>query len=92
MNIDITTRYKIKKGVGGRFKRAEKVKKFWKTWDSAVNIPEKQLNPRDYEHRNSLVDKIKLSKKEAEDYKMRIIGDDKTIKMYEEYYKTNRYT
>lgn len=94
MNIDITTRYKKRKGISGRFKTSEKSKKFWKSWDTAVNKSEKQLNPnaREYNHRNSLVDKIKLSDKEAEDYKMRIIGDAKTIKMYKAYYKTHSYT
>ena len=77
----------------GRFKISEKDKDFWKTWDTYANISEKKLDPnkREYCHRNSLVDKIKLSRQEAEDYKMKIIGDAKTIKMYEEYYKTHSY-
>ena len=94
MNIDITTRYKKRKGIKGRFKTSEKLKKHFESWDTAVHTSEKQLDPnkREYNHRNSLVDKIKLSDKEAQDYKMKIIGDANTRKMYEEYYKTHSYT
>lgn len=90
----VTKQYRNKKGVNGRFSRSEKVKNYWKTWDTAVNTSDKQMdsNSREYYHRNSLVDKIKLSRQEAEDYKMKIIGDAETIKMYEEYYKTHSYT
>jgi hypothetical protein len=89
----VLTQHRNKKGINGRFSRSEKVKKFWKTWDTAVNISDKKLNSnsREYYHRNSLVDKIKLTEKEAQDYKLKIIGDAKTIKMYEEYFKTHSY-
>ena len=89
MFYSVLTQYRNKKGINGRFSRSEKVKKFWKTWDTAVNKSDKQLNSnsREYYHRNSLVDKIKLTEKEAQDYKPKIIGDAKTRKMYEEYFK-----
>lgn len=92
-NIILERHYK-KGSRKGRFKISEKSSSFWKSWDTAVQIPEKQLdsNSREYYHRNSLVDKIKLSDKEAKDYKMKIIGDAETIKMYEEYFKTHKYT
>lgn len=89
----VLTQYRNKKGVNGRFSRSEKLKKHFENWDSAVHTSEKQLdsNSREYYHRNSLVDKIKLTEKEAQDYKLKIIGDAKTIKMYEEYFKTHSY-
>lgn len=89
----VMTQRKIKKGVNGRFSRSEKLKKHFENWDSAVHTSEKQMdsNSREYYHRNSLVDKIKLTEKEAQDYKMRIIGDAETRKMYEEYFKTHSY-
>ena len=93
MNIDITTRYRKRKGISGRFKTSEKNKEFWKSWDSAVNTSEKQLNPnsREYHHRNSLVEKLDVS--DTRDYKMKVFNcDRKTKKMYEEYYKTHSYT
>ena len=79
----------------GRFSTSEKNKKFWKTWDSAVNTMEKKLNPESsiYKHRNSLIDKVKLSDREAQNYKMNVFNCDKgTKKMYEYYYKHNKYT
>jgi hypothetical protein len=93
MFYSVLTQYRNKKGINGRFSRSEKVKKFWKTWDTAVNISDKKLNSnsREYYHRNSLVDKIKLTEKESQDYKLKIIGDAKTRKMYEEYFKTHSY-
>jgi len=89
----ILERHYKKGSRSGRFKLSESSTKFWKSWDTAVNTSEKQLdsNSREYYHRNSLVDKIKLTDKEAEDYKMKIIGDAKTKKMYKEYYKTHSY-
>lgn len=89
----VLTQYRNKKGINGRFSRSEKLKKHFENWDSAVHTSEKQLdsNSREYYHRNSLVDKIKLTEKEAQDYKLKIIGDAKTIKMYEEYFKTHSY-
>lgn len=94
MITDTLKKHKTKKWIKGRFKASEKNKKFWESWDTVVNTSEKQLDPnkREYNHRNSLVDKIKLSDKEAQDYKMKIIGDANTRKMYEEYYKTHSYT
>jgi hypothetical protein len=90
-NIILERHYK-KGSRGGRFKISEKNKKFWKTWDKAVNKPEKQLNPKDYEHRNSLVDKITLTDKEAQNYNMKVFDCDKqTKKLYEDYYKTHKY-
>ena len=88
-----TKKPKIKKFAKGRFMASEKNQEFWKTWDTPVNTSEKKLDPykREYYHRNSLVDKIKLTEKEVEDYKMKIIADAKTLKMYEEYYKTHSY-
>jgi hypothetical protein len=49
----VLTQYRNKKGINGRFSRSEKVKKFWKTWDTAVNISDKKLNSnsREYYHR-----------------------------------------
>jgi len=79
------------RGFGLRLLQKENSERFWSTWDSAVNTPEKRLNPNDYEHKNSLVDKIKLSREDVQDYKMKIIGDAETIKLYEEYYKTHSY-
>ena len=90
-NIILERHYK-KGSRKGRFKISEKISQRRGMYDKAVMTPEKQLNPKDYEHRNSLVDKIKLSRKEAEDYKMKIIADAETKKMYEEYFKTHKYT
>ena len=89
----VIKQYRNKKGINGRFSRSEKLKKHFENWDSAVHTSEKQLDPnkREYNHRNSLVDKIKLTEKEAQDYKMRIIGNAETRKMYEEYFKTHSY-
>ena len=89
-NIILERHYK-KGSRKGRFKISEKISQRRGTYDKAVMTPEKQLNPKDYEHRNSLVDKIKLSRQEAEDYKMKIVADAETLKMYEEYYKTHSY-
>lgn len=83
-----------KKSIKGRFKTSDKLKKHFQNWDSAVHTSEKQLNPDSsiYRHRNSLVEKINLSEKEAQDYKMNVyICDDETKRQYEEYYKTHSY-
>ena len=56
---------------------------------------EKQLNPESsvYKHRNSLIDKVKLTNREAQNYEMKVFDCDKaTKKMYEYYYKHNKYT
>lgn len=93
MNIDFTTRYKTKKGVNGRFKTSDKLKKHFQSWDSAVHTSEKQLNPNStiYRHRNSLVDVD--DEVDARDYKLQtyknnflpvyqdIIGSQKVFKL-----------
>ena len=93
-NFEHQRKGNTRKSIKGRFKSAEKNKNFWKTWDSAVNTMEKQLNPNStiYRHRNSLVDKISLSDKEVQNYKMKVFDCDKaTKKAYEDYYKTHKY-
>jgi len=91
-NVILERHYK-KGSRKGRFKISEKNKEFWKSWDNAVSIPEKQLNPntREHYHRNSLVEKMDVS--DTRDYKMKVFNcDRKTKKMYEAYYKTHSYT
>tara|TARA_S200002703_G_scaffold24304_1_gene21107 strand:- start:195 stop:743 length:549 start_codon:yes stop_codon:yes gene_type:complete len=55
-NFEYQRKGNTRKSIKGRFKSAEKNKNFWKTWDSAVNTMEKQLDPnkRNYNHCNSL--------------------------------------
>jgi len=93
MNIDFMTRYKVKKGVNGRFKTSDKLKKHFQSWDIAVHTSEKQLDPNStiYRHRNSLVDVD--DEVDARDYKLQtyknnflpiyldIIGSQKVFKI-----------
>jgi len=84
----------------GRFSTSEKNKRFWKTWDSAVNTSERQTNGRivmasgrgiNFDRKLSIG--CSLSKINYEDYKMKVFNCNKaTKKMYEEYYKNNKYT
>lgn len=100
MNIDITTRYRKRKGISGRFKASEKNKEFWKSWDSAVNTSEKQTDGKVYlgggraiNHSRKLTIGNGTNKVDYQDYKMKVFNcDRKTKKMYEEYYKTHSYT
>jgi len=94
-NFEHQRKGNTRKSIKGRFRSSEKNKEFWKNWDTAVNTMEKQLNPNSniYRHRNSLVDKITLTDKEAQNYEMKVFDCDKaTKKAYEDYYKENKYT
>jgi|TARA_R110002012_G_scaffold158407_1_gene319808 hypothetical protein len=94
-NFEYQRKGNTRKSIKGRFEHAEKTKKFWSSWDTAVNTMERQLNPNSsiYRHRNSLVDKISLSDKQAQDYKMKVFDCDRaTKKAYEDYYKEHKYT
>lgn len=107
MNIDFTTRYKIKKGVSGRFKRAEKSQKFWE--DNRDNYSDKEYAKNYPSYKNcrnetfGLQKHVRYNRKlsigngtnkvDYQNYKMKIFNCNKaTKKMYEEYYKTHSYT
>ena len=78
--------------MSSRFKMSEAISKARSNYDKAVMTFEKQLNPNDYDHKNSLVNKIRLSRIDAKDYEMKVFDCDRaTKKMYEEYYKTHKY-
>ena len=85
-NNIILERHYTKGSRGGRFKISEAISKARGKYDKAVMTHEKQLNPKEYEHRNSLVNKINLTDKQAQDYKMKVFDCDKqTKKLYEDY-------
>ena len=98
-NIILKRHYK-KGSRGGRFKISEKNKKFWKTWDTSVNTPEKQSEGKivmgggraiNFNRKLSIGGRS-TSKINYDDYKMKVfVCDKKTKKLYEDYYKTHKY-
>ena len=99
MTTDITKKYKIKKGINGRFKKSEKSKEFWKSWDSAVHTSEKKTDGKIVMGGGRAINfnrKLTIGGSkdiDYRDYKMKIFNCNReTKKLYEEYYKTHRYT